>query len=165
MIDDLEHAAVQHVTSMQAVYRMFDKYGQLVYIGVTGDLGRRLASHAEKRWFPQVVQITLTWFPDREAAERAERAAIDAEQPRINIAGRKAKTPPVAMRRLSQAPDGPVTLAEAVGLRILHCTLHAARKAAQRPGFPSPVGLRGTAKLYDVDALCAFRTRRSDDGQ
>ena len=160
MITDSDIEAVERVVAMQAVYRMFSVSGRLLYVGVTSNLATRLASHAEKRWFPLVATITLTWYPNRETAEQAERAAIEAEHPWINISGRSAKAPAIVARTLSQMPEGPVSLAEAVGLRILHCTLGAARKAAARPGFPQPVAMRGLARLYDVDALCAYRESR-----
>lgn len=156
MITESDIEAVEVAASMHAVYRMFSRKGALLYVGVTGNLGRRIDDHTDKRWFPLVANITLEWFADREAAETAEARAIATEHPRVNIAGRSAKAPPVA--RLSGWPDGPVSLAEAVGLRILPCTLNAAQKAAQRPGFPLPVGRRqNRANLYDVDALCAYR--------
>ena len=43
---------------------------------------------------------------------------------------------------------------------IVGCTIGALRKAAQRPGFPTPVGRRGKAYTYDPDAL-----RRWDAGR
>ena len=37
-----------------AVYRCFSDQGELLYIGETGDLGKRFADHAKKLWFVQV---------------------------------------------------------------------------------------------------------------
>jgi hypothetical protein len=48
---------------------------------------------------------------------------------------------------LDQAPD-------------LAPSLDALRKAAQRPGFPEPVGADGPALLYRLDELAAWRRRR-----
>jgi GIY-YIG catalytic domain len=159
MITESDIEAVERVTSMHAVYRMWSAAGALLYVGVTGNLAKRLDGHAEKRWYPLVATITLEWFPTRDAAEVAEAQAIVTEHPRVNIAGRSAKAP--SAPRLAGWPDGPVSLAEAVGLRILTCTLGAARKAAGRPGFPEPVGRRqDKANLYDVDALCAYKQSR-----
>jgi hypothetical protein len=44
-----------------AVYRCYSDLGELLYVGETGDLGARLASHAQKLWFVQVRGITLEW--------------------------------------------------------------------------------------------------------
>src|SRR5262249_7300172 len=148
---------LETVVAMQAVYRMYSTSGRLLYVGVTSNWAHRFSGHAEKRWFPLVANITLQWFPDRETAERAERTAIENGQPRMNIVRRSAKEPPACMPAPGETPDGPLSLAEAVGMRVLQCTLSAARKASQRPGFPAPVGMRGPANLYDVDALCAYK--------
>src|SRR5258708_1625980 len=58
------------------------------------------------------------------------------------------------------APSGAVTLSEAVHEGIVSCTLHAIRKASQRPGFPPHTGFRGLAKEYDALALAEFDARR-----
>jgi predicted GIY-YIG superfamily endonuclease len=96
MITESDIEAVERVTSMHAVYRMWSGKGALLYVGVTGNLARRLDDHAEKRWYPLVRSITLEWFPGREAAEAAEAQAIMTEHPRVNIAGRSAKAPAAA---------------------------------------------------------------------
>lgn len=65
--------------------------------------------------------------------------------------------------------SGGVTLAEAVpvlaklsGMSPL--TLHGLRKAASRPGFPAPIGLRGRGrtapKVYDLSELQEWNTLR-----
>jgi hypothetical protein len=51
-------------TTRHAVYRCYSDLGELLYVGTTGHLGRRLAAHAEKIWFLQVRGITLEWYPD-----------------------------------------------------------------------------------------------------
>jgi hypothetical protein len=53
-------------------------------------------------------------------------------------------------------PPHPVTLREACDAGLLHMKLGAARKAAQRPGFPQPMGWDGPAALYDPSELKAF---------
>lgn len=84
----MTQVSLECVAEMQAVYRCFGAQGQLLYVGVTGNLGRRLADHAQKSWFPLVSGITLTWYPDRESAEAAESLAIYIERPRYNVAGK-----------------------------------------------------------------------------
>jgi predicted GIY-YIG superfamily endonuclease len=67
-----------------AVYRCYSDSGQLLYVGETGDLGTRLASHAQKLWFVQVRGITLEWYADELDALKAERRAIHVEHPKYN---------------------------------------------------------------------------------
>lgn len=71
-----------------AVYRCYADGGQLLYIGETGELGTRLASHAQKLWFTQVRGITLEWYADELDALNAERRAIHVEHPKYNIVHR-----------------------------------------------------------------------------
>ena len=68
-----------------AVYRCFSDAGELLYVGETGELGKRLAAHAQKAWFLQVRGITLEWHIDELDALNAERRAIHVEHPRYNI--------------------------------------------------------------------------------
>ena len=51
---------------------------------------------------------------------------------------------------------GAVTLREAAGAGLFK-SIEAARKAAQRPGFPAVVGERDRANLYDIGDLDAWR--------
>jgi hypothetical protein len=67
-----------------AVYRCYSDLGELLYIGETGELGTRLASHAQKLWFVQVRGITLEWYADEADALKAERRAIHVEHPKYN---------------------------------------------------------------------------------
>jgi predicted GIY-YIG superfamily endonuclease len=67
-----------------AVYRCYSDSGQLLYVGETGDLGKRLADHATKLWFVQVRGITLEWYADELEALKAERRAIHVEHPKYN---------------------------------------------------------------------------------
>jgi len=85
-----------------AVYRCYSVSGQLLYIGETGDLGKRLADHAKKLWFVQVRGITLEWYADELEALKAERRAIHVEHPEYNVVHRNAATlasPPERARR------------------------------------------------------------------
>jgi predicted GIY-YIG superfamily endonuclease len=75
-----------------AVYRCYADDGQLLYVGETGDLGTRLASHAQKLWFTQVRGITLEWYADELDALNAERRAIHVEHPKYNVVHRNTVT-------------------------------------------------------------------------
>ena len=73
-----------------AVYRCFTDQGELLYIGETGDLAKRLGDHAKKLWFAQVRGITLEWYADELDALNAERRAIHVEHPKYNVIHRNA---------------------------------------------------------------------------
>lgn len=93
MTTAIDPRVIQRIADMHAVYRMFDRAGKLLYVGMTGHVAR-FDNHATKRWFPCVASITLEWHDTKAAAAVNERRAIDAERPRYNIAGRvkQAKT-------------------------------------------------------------------------
>jgi hypothetical protein len=58
-------------------------------------------------------------------------------------------------------PGGLVTLSEAVGERVVGCTLHAIRKASQRDDtFPKRKGMRGLAGEYDPAELAEWDAGR-----
>jgi hypothetical protein len=108
-----------------AVYRCYSGDGELLYIGSSGKLGRRLGSHAEKVWFQQVRGITLEWYADELSALNAERRAIHVEHPKYNIQHRKAGAQAAAKsgrsrRRSPQRPlAAPWPETEAQVLQIL----------------------------------------------
>jgi hypothetical protein len=66
-----------------ALYRLFDEYGQLLYLGITGNPGQRWKDHAKAHpWWPEVTRRDVEWLPmGRNDAVRAERAALAAELP------------------------------------------------------------------------------------
>lgn len=72
------------------VYRVFDAVGQLIYIGCTNDLFRRLAQQEELAWWaPQAVKVKASVHANYEAGLAAERKAIQTEHPRWNVGARK----------------------------------------------------------------------------
>lgn len=92
-------ADARRFADMHALYRMFDENGRLLYVGITGDLARRLTDHEVKRWYPLIKNIVVEWFPHEAAARVAERRAISTERPRYNVAGLK---PPKQARRTAE---------------------------------------------------------------
>lgn len=69
-----------------ALYRLYDPNGELLYVGVTGDLRTRFAQHAAtKPWWSEVAKKTVTWHMTRGSALAAESAAIRTEQPHCNV--------------------------------------------------------------------------------
>jgi hypothetical protein len=67
------------------LYRLYDKDGALLYVGVSGLVKNRLALHKKKSpWFDAVARMTVDSYPTRKAALVAEARAILAEKPRFN---------------------------------------------------------------------------------
>ena len=67
------------------LYRHYDKDGALLYVGIAYCAFERLKYHRiTARWFKQISKITIEHFRGRGAARRAERKAIETENPRFN---------------------------------------------------------------------------------
>jgi hypothetical protein len=101
-----------------AVYRCYGDDGQLLYVGETGELGNRFASHARKLWFTQVRGITLEWYADELSALNAERRAIHVEHPKYNVQHKELKSlaplPPPSPRRTTRAQQGKDKVADMI---------------------------------------------------
>lgn len=70
------------------LYRAYNKFDVLLYVGITDSLDDRLAQHRmEKGWWPEVTQVTTHEFGSRLAALNAEAKAIFWEEPRYNVLG------------------------------------------------------------------------------
>ncbi len=71
---------------MTTLYRLFDKSGALLYIGISDRALRRLAEHeADKPWWPDVCSATFENYGHREDAEEAETRFIRSERPVYNV--------------------------------------------------------------------------------
>lgn len=69
-----------------SLYRLFGPGGELLYIGIAGNPGRRFEQHAgDKPWWGEVASLKVEHFVSRVEASVAEVAAIRAEAPRYNI--------------------------------------------------------------------------------
>lgn len=69
-----------------SLYRFYDSTGQLLYIGITNRIPRRLDEHGEEKpWYLEVADVKVEHHPDRHAALSAEKAAIKTERPKYNI--------------------------------------------------------------------------------
>lgn len=95
------------------VYRMFDQYGRLLYVGQTVQLGRRITQHMEAQpWWTEVAEITCEHFETERAAAHAEARAIDKENPLHNRRRRLTLT--------SQRRTAPVESLEERRLRTMY---------------------------------------------
>jgi predicted GIY-YIG superfamily endonuclease len=73
------------VTKLTYLYRCFDRYGVLLYVGITDDPDRRMQDHAvEKFWWNDVATKTHMAFKTREQALWAEWAVISTCHPLHN---------------------------------------------------------------------------------
>lgn len=87
------------MTKRAALYRFFNATGELLYIGISNDPKVRWSAHAgDKRWWPEVAEKAVDWFPSREVAEQAEIAAIAKESPRYNVTHSLTRKPGDARR-------------------------------------------------------------------
>lgn len=67
------------------LYRLFGVEDELLYVGVSANIGQRFENHAsEKDWWSHVHHITVAHFPDRSDALAAEKMAIRDEGPLYN---------------------------------------------------------------------------------
>lgn len=75
-------------TEETAVYRLFDRSGRLLYVGMGRNPMGRWAAHAEQHaWWPEVASFTVVWHPTRKAAAEEERSALRNEETVHNIHG------------------------------------------------------------------------------
>lgn len=68
-----------------AVYRMYDKDDNLLYIGMSWEPSVRIRTHRVRNaWARAAVRWTEEWHPNQQEAQGAERDAIKAEKPERN---------------------------------------------------------------------------------
>lgn len=69
-----------------SLYRFFNPAGELLYIGITNRIPRRLDEHGDdKPWYLEVARVTVEHHTDRYAALAAEKTAIKTERPKYNV--------------------------------------------------------------------------------
>lgn len=78
------------------LYRYFGEAGDLLYIGITDEPGRRWKEHMKSQpWWASVRRQTAQWYDTRASAEVAEISAIRSERPLHNV--RHARAEPQEM--------------------------------------------------------------------
>ena len=92
-----------------ALYRFYDTDDNLLYVGITVELGWRWKQHARREWWRQVTRATVEHHPSRDEAAAAERTAIQQEHPRWNVIH---KPPPPKPVPLAPAPSLVVELGD-----------------------------------------------------
>lgn len=67
------------------VYRLYDAQAELIYVGLTGNVGLRIGQHAaQKAWWNEVSGIEVDVHKTRRDAERAESELIRSHAPKHN---------------------------------------------------------------------------------
>ena len=75
-----------NVDKSVSIYRHYDQYGNLLYVGISKSIIKRTLQHeASSEWFEKVVAITVTRHRTIREAESAEAMAIAIEKPIHNI--------------------------------------------------------------------------------
>lgn len=93
-----------------ALYRIYDRDGILLYVGISRSFGRRWSDEShEKPWWGDVQRMTVDWYPTRQEAEIAESRVIRSERPVHNVAHNRPR--PALSRKPSRAPSDPYGLA------------------------------------------------------
>ena len=73
------------MTDQTALYRHFDRNGDLLYVGISLDAVQRLSQHsATQPWAGDIASVTIEQFMTRQEALTAERRAIETEKPKHN---------------------------------------------------------------------------------
>lgn len=115
-----------------AVYRLFDKDGTLLYVGITCKPPRRFSQHkTQKPWWPDVIRKDVEWMESWGDAARAEEDAIRQEIPLWNIS-RPLHCAPLVHRgpARERVPTSPEPTAEEISQRL--AIENSLREAVQR---------------------------------
>ncbi|WP_228981208.1 GIY-YIG nuclease family protein [Streptomyces sp. DH12] len=84
----IEHPGVG-TDGQTAVYRIYDRQGSLLYVGMGNNPMNRWSSHAAQHvWWAEAASFRVEWFSTRAEAASVERVAIRDEDPKHNIHGR-----------------------------------------------------------------------------
>ena len=93
--------------SEHIVYRCYDADDRLIYVGCTSDVVSRMQVHGSSWGNPvsaalnmRMVRHTETAYPDKVSGRRAEREAIFAEAPVLNLHHQRVRLTPAARRVL-----------------------------------------------------------------
>ena len=88
-----------------ALYRQYNANRELLYIGISCNVGSRTSQHKKATWFKEIAIISIEHFPDRESALAAEILAIKKEKPLYNFLHSKVR---IAKNKRSIAITRPI---------------------------------------------------------
>jgi trehalose utilization protein len=77
----------RNTTRPTDVYRVYDRAGALLYVGIAMNVFDRMRGHRqESKWWNEAHEALVERYPDRLVAKTEESRAIRDEIPRYNIA-------------------------------------------------------------------------------
>ena len=147
------------------IYRLYDKAGVLLYIGITTDPNRRFAAHAaDKPWWPEVAHHIIEEI-DTATARQTERETIRQERPRYNVSQAVSDTVARPSRRRipTSIDDAPEFLDAAQVAGVLGCSSYALRDLERRDSAfpqPRPISPALKAKRWRRDELRGWLARQ-----
>lgn len=130
------------------LYRHFAADGKLLYIGISLSAVNRLSQHSEHApWFREIARVEIEPHPTREAAMKAEVAAIMAERPLYNKVHRfKDEAKSVREVQAEKARRG--LMARTVAFNPLYTVTDAARALDMSVGAVRRLILSGELGAY-----------------
>ena len=133
------------------LYRLYDAADALLYVGITGNLEVRFATHASlKPWWPEVGRRTVELYATRTSAAEAELEAIGLERPLHNVQGQASGLFGIDPGDLPDGADGQTIL----GLVMLDMPPTSLRLALlELIGIPTPAAL----DMLGVDRTSRYR--------
>ena len=79
-------SAASAVDDTTALYRLYDRAGTLLYVGISNDVHGRIRTHRmEKAWGSLIADSRIEFYATRVSALDAEATAIRRERPRFNV--------------------------------------------------------------------------------
>ena len=106
------------------LYRLFNRKGRLLYVGITSNARTRFEAHHNCFYWAQVASITAEHFANRSLAADAEAAAIRSEKPKHNTAHTgKSKAYSISEHDLAMCVHGSTVSKVARRLRIPYAVL------------------------------------------
>jgi predicted GIY-YIG superfamily endonuclease len=77
----------RNYTEQTYLYEAYDAFGNLLYVGITNDLKRRLNEHRRSaKWWTQQTEVRHTYYASRDEAKEQESRVIAERSPGFNIA-------------------------------------------------------------------------------
>lgn len=135
------------------LYRLYDIYGCLLYVGRTNDIRGRFYQHSQVQpWWFEVAHATVEFLPDLATLIIAERSTIHAENPRYNVV----RTTPVDVvahkKRKLKEPKKPPRVIKQIDNRIPDY----AREAIDEIGRVHDRAVAVIDKIAENDPVRAF---------
>ena len=78
---------IRNYTEQTYLYEAYDAFGNLLYVGITNDLKRRLNEHRRSaKWWNEQTEVRHTYYASRDEAKEQESRVIADRSPGFNIA-------------------------------------------------------------------------------